>query len=79
MSWSKQGLYATVPIAISAITDDPNLPAPIKQYIIDGLKNWQAQDAPVEIIGQGHVCTGSGSYETTSCQLTVTPKTFATK
>lgn len=73
MSWSIDKKFKTVTIAVEKISGDANLPSEIKSYIVRGLSGLPKQDGPVEVSGSGHVCEGPGSYEQTTCTLSVKP------
>lgn len=79
MSWAIQGVYRNVEHAKGSVSTQ-QLPQSIRDYILIGLDGITTKDAPVSIVGHGHLCytgSGGGNYEVTSAQLEIKPLVFA--
>lgn len=76
MSWIISDI-AVKPVAeAKELLASNSAPQSIKDYCIqgiDGLVAAHGEDVIVSISGQGHVCTGPGSYEVTSAKIEIKP------
>lgn len=78
MSWSIPTIEsAPAAEAKQAIADNPNLPRPVKDYVIAGIEGLAAyfgdEKVAVAVSGYGHVCNGPGSYNVTTATIEVKP------
>jgi hypothetical protein len=73
VSWSIDKIYKDVQVAKDAMVIEKYIPRAIVEYIKDGLEGLGELNKPVLVKGSGHVCTGEGSFQTTSCNLEVRP------
>lgn len=74
MSWSISKTFATKQEAMDGIAADATLPQMIKDYLSEGIKNIRDEGLTgISVGGNGHLCDGPDSYETTSASLSMVP------